>query len=280
MNELDPRRLQRHLRDGLRRAAPATRAGPFTCYLHPESNDPALNVAVPDEPTEGRRVPVMGEEAAGYAAVPEEDAELGAVILKAHFSSNHRTPRVEFLDECHPKLGDVLKAHAFEEDARVPMLACTRDTWKQVDPPPGVRIEPLLPGTSWDVAKRYLHVQNEAFKLGMDVPAEGPRGFWSALSIGAGLLATIDGEAAGAGGITPNDDGLADVRGLAVRDAYRRRGLGAFLLSALGRIAQETGVEALLAIPDDEEAQRIAARAGFVRVATLRSFTLANDQTE
>ena len=143
MSELDPRRLQRHLREGLRRAAPATRAGPFTCYLHPESNDPALNVAVPDEPTEGRRVPVMGEEAAGYAVVPEEDAELGAVMLKAHFTSNHRTPRVEFIHECHPRLADVLKTHGFTEDARVPMLACTRATWKQVDPPAIVSRVPL-----------------------------------------------------------------------------------------------------------------------------------------
>lgn len=274
MSPLDPRHLQRHLRDGLRRHAPATRAGPFTCYLHPESNDPALNVAVPDEPAEGRRVPIMGEDAAGYSAVPEEDVELGLVLLKAHFSANHRTPRVEYLEECHPTLADLLEAQGFAEDAKNAMLACTRETWQQVEPPAGVQIEPLLPTSTWDVAKRYLEVQREAYKLDMDVPEVGPKGFWPALLIGAGILVTVDGEPAAAGGITPVEDGLSDVRGLAVRDAFRRRGLGAFVLSALARIAQETGVEALIAIPDGVGAEGIAGRAGFVPVAALRSFTL------
>lgn len=274
MSPLDPRRLQRHLREGLRLHVPASRAGPFTCYLHPETNDPALNVAVPDEPAEGRRVPVLGQEAAGLSAVPEEDEELGLVLLKAHFAGNRRTPRVEFLEECHPHLPRLLAQHGFAEDARNAMVACTRDTWRQVDPPEGVQVEPLLPGSAWDVAKRYLDVQREAYKLDMELPEEGPKGFWPALLIGAGLLVTIDGEPAAAGGITPADDGLSDVRGLAVRDAFRRRGLGGFVLSALARVAHETGVEALVAIPDGPGALRIAERAGFARVATLRSFTL------
>lgn len=270
---LEARRLQRHLREGFRAHAPATRAGPFTCYLHRESNDPALNVAVPDEPVEGRRVPVMSEEAAGFASVPPDDVELGLVTLNAHFLARRRTPRVEFLDECHPRLADALLAHGFTEDAPTTMLACTRETWRQVDPPAGVHVEPLLPTSTWEVAKRYLQVQNEAYELDMEVPAAGPKGFFPALLIGAGILASLDGEAAAAGGITPMQDGLTDVRGLAVRDAYRRRGLGAFVLSALGRIAHETGAEALIAIPDSEGAEALAAKGGFVPVATIRSFT-------
>lgn len=275
MIPLDPRRLQRHLREGLRRHTPASRAGPFTCYLHPESRDPALNVAVPDEPAEGRRVPVLGQEASGGSAVLEEDVELGIVACKAYFAAQRRTPRVEMVDEVHPGLPDLLVEHGFVEDTRTSILACTRDTWRQVDPPAGVRVDPLLPGTSWEVARRYLEVQREAYGLEMELPERGPQGFWPALLIGAGVLVTLEGEPAAAGGITPPLDGLADVRGLAVRDAFRRRGLGAFVLSALGRVAHETGVEALLAIPENEGAQRIAARAGFVPVAILRSFTLA-----
>lgn len=276
MSTLDPRRLQRHLRESLRRHAPASRAGPFTCYLHPESRDPSLNVAIPDEPTEGRRVPVMGDEAAGHAAVPEDDAELGAVMLKAHFVGNGRTPRVEFLDACHPELADVLARHGFREDPRTPLLACTRATWRQLDPPEGARIEPLLPGSPWDVARRYLEVQREAFELDMDVPENGPKGYWPAMQLGAGLLATIDGEPAAAGGITPALDGLADVRGLAVRPEFRRRGLGAFLLSALGHIALETGIEALVAVPESDAETELARRAGFEPLAAIRSFRAAD----
>lgn len=272
MSALDPRRLQRHLREGMRRHAPASRAGPFTCYLHPESADPALNVAVPDEPLEGRRVPVIDADKEAQAVAPAEDPEVGAVLLKAHFAAHRRIPRVEFVDACHPDLPALLLAHGFVEDPSVPLLACTAATWRAIDPPADVRVDPLLPDTPWDTVKAYLLVQREAYELDLPLPEEGPRGFWSALQISAGLLVRVQDDPAGAAGITRAEDGLADVRGLAVRDAYRGRGLASFLLSALGHIAHGTGVEAVVAVPDGEPTQRMAERAGFTRVGTLRSF--------
>jgi len=270
---LDPRRLERHLRESLRRHTTTARADPFTCFLHPATADPALNVAIPDEPLEGRRLHIQTQEPdEAAAAPPQKDEAVGAALVKAHFVAHGRRPRIEFLDECHPGLAEVLQANGFREEGRTSLLGCTRASWRQVDPPPGVRIEPLLPDVPWKVARQYLQVQREAYKLEMPVPEEGPPGFWPALALGAGLLVLVDGEPAAAGGITPHTDGLSDVRGLAVRDAYRRRGLGAFLLSALGRVAHETGVEALLVIPEGPGAQSIAERAGFAPVATLRSF--------
>lgn len=272
MSPLDPRRLQAHLRDGMRRQAPATRMGPFTCYLHPDSDDASLNLAVPDEPTEGRRVPVMEQEASALGAVGDEDPALGLVMVKAHFAANRRTPRVEFIGDCHPELPALLAAHGFQDEGPTPLLACTRASWRQVDAPAGLRVEPILAATPWEQVKRYLEVQREAYKIEMDVPERGPRGFWQALQLGAGLLALLDDAPAGAGGITPADDGLADVRGLAVRPAFRGQGVGSFLLSALARVAHETGVEALLATPDSDQDAALAARAGFVRVATIASW--------
>lgn len=273
MSELSARRLHRHLRDAMRRQAPATRLGPFTCFLHPESRDASLNVAIPDEPSIGRRVPVMGVEAAGSASVGDDDPALGLVLLKAHFSANRRTPRVELVLDATDDITPVMAEHGFREDARTPLLACTRATWKQVDPPADVHIEPILESTGWDQVKRYLEVQREAYEIETDVPENGPRGFWPAMGLGAGLLIFVGGEPAAAGGITPSDDGMADVRGLAVRNEFRGRGLGTFLLSALARIAHETGTEALLATPDRASDVAFAARAGFVPVATLVSYT-------
>ncbi|HVM45681.1 MAG TPA: GNAT family N-acetyltransferase [Candidatus Thermoplasmatota archaeon] len=273
MSALDLRRLQRHLRDSLRRHAAATRAGPFTCYLHPESPDPALNVAVPDEPVEGRRVPVLQEAAGDAAPVAADDPETGLVLLRAHFAANRRLPRVEFVDALHPGLPELLARHGFRETSRATLVACTPATWRQVDPPAGARVEPILPDSPWASVKSYLEVQREAYALDMPLPASAPPGFWPALQLAAGILVTVDGEPAAAGGITPVEDGLADVRGLAVREAFRGRGLGGFLLSALGQVAHGTGVEALVAVPDDARTQRLAARAGFAPAATLRSFT-------
>lgn len=257
----------------MRRQAPASRAGPFTCYLHPASREPSLNVAIPEEPSVGRRVPVMEREAAGHAAVAEDDPSLGLVLLRAHFSAHGRTPRVEYVEEAHQGLAEMLRGQGFHDDASTPLLSCTRDSWRQVDPPAGIRVEPLVESSPWETAKRYLEVQREAYGIDMEVPEQGPKGYWPALGIGAGLLVLVGDEPAGAGGITPAYEGLADVRGLAVRPAFRGRGIGSFLLSALARVAHETGVDALLATPDSDEDLPLAARAGFVRVATLVSFS-------
>lgn len=50
---------------------------------------------------------------------------------------------------------------------------------------------------------------------------------------GVAALATVDGVPAGAGGCSVPVDGLTELAGLAVADAYRRRGIGAALSAHL-----------------------------------------------
>lgn len=270
--KLDPARLQRHLRESLRQSAPATRLGPFTCYLHPVAAYEALNVAVPDEPTEARRVPIQGEEAAGLGAVSDDDPELGLVMLKAHYTAHRRTPRVEFLRECNPELPALLGKHGFIEEARVPVLTCTPESWQQTRHPDGLRLEPLLASSPWETARQYLVVQRDAYGLDATIPERAPPKHWEILGIDAGVLATLEGEPAGAGGLTPLMDGLREVRGLGVRPAYRSKGIGAFLLSALARVAHETGADAAVGMPDSREAIALARKAGYVPAATMLSY--------
>lgn len=265
---LDPRRLQRHLREGYRRIGSASRIGPFTCYLNESSPHEALNVAVPDEPIEGRLVRVEGAEPTG-----EEDLAVALAMVTAHFLARQRIPRLEFLAEIDPALPARLVAEGWREEMRLPLLACTRETWRPIAPAPHLRLEPLLPETPWPVARDYLKVQREAYGLEMPIPERAPPGHWEALQIGAGLLVTMDGVPVAAGGLTPQVEGLCDVRGLGVRPAWRRKGIATFLLSALARVAHDTGAEAVVAIPDGAASLELAKKAGFAPVATIVSFT-------
>lgn len=268
---LDLRRLQRHVRESYRRTGAASRIGPFTCYLNASSPHEALNVAVPDEPIEGRRVRVEG--AADDAG---EDPGPALRAVKAHFLAQQRIPRVEFLSELHPDLPQILVEAGWREEMRLPLLACTRETWRAIAATPKLRLEALLPDTPWPIARDYLLVQREAYGLEMPIPERAPPGHWEALQIGAGLLATLDGVPVAAGGLTPQVEGLCDVRGLGVKPNARRKGIATFLLSTLARVAHDTGAEAVVAIPDGAASIGLAKKAGFVPVATLVSFTTSD----
>lgn len=271
---IDAARLQRHLADGLRAHAQAQRVGPFTCYLHPDVAHEALNVAMPDAPGEARRVPIAStpQPQPPPQPQPEPDAQTALAIVKAEFASRGRVPRVEFLLECAPQMPDLLRAAGFVPESRTPILACTRVTWTKVDPPMGLRLEAILADTPWEITRSYLDLQREAYRLPDAVPESAPRDVWPQLQLGAGLYATLEGAPAAAVGFTPARDKLADVRGLAVAHALRGRGIASFLLSALARVAHETGIEALVAVPDDALGVALAERAGFRKAGTLLAF--------
>lgn len=270
---IDPRRLQRHLRATLRRQTNASRIGPFTMLIHPDAKDPALNVAIPDEPVEGRRVPLMQEEARGVAAVPDEDVAYALMVVKAQFRALDRLPHVEFVEECHAGLPAMLDVAQFTPAARVPLLVSTPLSWEPAPGVDGLRFEPVLPQTPWETTRSYLDVQREAYGLALAVPQATSRDPWPTMGLGAGVLVTLDGEPVAAGGFTPPDDGLVEVRGLAVVPSARGRGIGTFLLNALARVAHEGGVEGVIAIPEGHAAVQLARRAGYADAATLRSFT-------
>lgn len=270
---IGPRRLERHLRESLRQPSTPVRVGPYTCFFHPEAPFVELNVAVPDELPEGRRVPLMDQQASGLAAVPDEDAEYALMMVEAQFRARKRVPRIEFIAECHPDLPDALIRAGFAESMRVPILVSTAKGARTPSPVPGLEVEALLPSSPWETMRRYLDVQREAYAFSYDIPTNAPKDAWSALDIAAGVLALIDGEPVGAGGFTAPSDGLCEIRGLAVAPSARRRGVGSFLLHALARVALEGDLEGVLAIPDGPATARLAKRAGYTPAATLLAFT-------
>lgn len=270
---IDPRRLQRHLRETLRQQSIPARVGPYTCYFHPEAPYAELNVAIPDEPPEGKRIELQGRAASGLAAVPDDDPEYAIMMVEAQFRARRRVPHVEFIAECHPELPEVLQRAGFAETTRVPVFASFTGGAANAPEAPGIRVEGILPSSSWETTRLYLEVQREAYGLDHPLPEKAPKDAWPALGIGAGVLATLEGAPVGACGFTPPVDGLTEIRGLAVKPSAQRRSIGAFLLHAIARVAHEGGLEAVLAIPDGPSTARLAKRAGYSPVATLVGFT-------
>ena len=72
------------------------------------------------------------------------------------------------------------------------------------------------------------------------------------------------GEPAGAGLCTPPHEGVTELTSIAVRSAFRRRGIAAALTNRLARAALERGMKLVFLMAAGADEARIYARAGFV----------------
>lgn len=262
-----PAQVQAYLLDAARARSTTLRVGPFTAFLHPDPS-PFLNFAAPDETTEGRRVPVVG-------AGPEPEGAAAVDATRRTMEARGRSPRFEFVLETAPDLPDALRKAGFHEETRVPVLACTRETWTK---PPAVAelgVAPILPESPWSATRQFLLVQREAFGLHEPVPESAPEDVWRALGIHAGILASVRGLPAGTAALAPPHHKLAELVGVATLPEHHAMGVATFLAAALARIAHDTGLDAALIIPADEAAVARYHEAGFRPVATLVSWTLA-----
>lgn len=270
MSTVDPRLLQRYLRESARLRSQTARVAPYTAFFSPDSHDPFLNYAIPDEPTTGRHIPVMQADAKGLGAVPDDDPEYALVRLKEAFRARRRKARVEYVEEAAPDLGPLLRAAGFASHKPTPLLCCTRATWTQAPAPTGLRIDPIVPTTPWGATRAYLQVQREAFGIeAADIPQKAPPNIWPTLGIAAGLVASQEMLPIAAGGFTPPIEGVAELTGLSVLPAHRGQGLSDFLASSLAKVALETGAEVVLLLGSDEGARTGGAPPGFEACATL-----------
>src|SRR5262249_22491463 len=77
------------------------------------------------------------------------------------------------------------------------------------------------------------------------------------------------GEPAGGGTCTALRDGLSEVTGVAVRAAYRKRGLGGAMTLMLTRAAHNAGAETVFVTPAGDPQDRVYSRVGYRRIDSV-----------
>jgi ribosomal protein S18 acetylase RimI-like enzyme len=236
-------RLQGFLRAVAAPNREVVESGPFTAYFHATDSLKFLNYAIPADDAD-----------------PTADKIEG---LREEFRRRDRLPRLEWIKEAAPRVAAALQKAGMREELRTPLMACA----------PGELVEPEVDGANVagagpDDLRELANIQRVAFgEEPLAADAEPPK------PGGGAVLARIGPEAVSAASWTRVLDGHSEIVGVATAETWRRRGLAGLVTAAAARAAFEAGASTCVLSPGDETAQRVYARAGFHRVATMLHYS-------
>jgi predicted GNAT family acetyltransferase len=217
---------------------------PFTAYLDPTDPLRYLNYAVPD------------------ADVAPGADEVKA--LRRMFREHERLPRLEWVEEAAPRLAASLAAARMREELRTPLMACTPGELRAAETDVAdVRIAPVEDTDARDCANlQRVAFGGDAVPVHEEIRDPRPTG-------GGAVLARAGGEPVSGASWTPIVDGYTEIVGVATAEPWRGRGLAGAVTAAAAAGAFAGGADVCVLSPGDDVAQRVYARAGFVRVATM-----------
>jgi ribosomal protein S18 acetylase RimI-like enzyme len=229
----------------MRRAAAAGRAteqiGPFLATFSPDSTNPYLNYAIPDDGAEPSRSDVDG--------------------LVHAYRRRELSPRVEFLVDTAPSAEIALVAAGWSVERRIPVMLCP----SVVMPAAVSGIELVMPSGD-DEIRGMLAAQHEAFDQhesvsSSDVAKARERILGGGFAVLARDVAT--GAAAGGGVAEALVDGTSEVAGIGVRSEFRRRGIGGAMTAFLTAAVHAAGGRTVFLTPAGVAEQRLYARVGY-----------------
>lgn len=213
---------------------------PFTAYLDPTDPLRFLNYAIPD-----------GDVEPEAAAVDR---------LRAVFRDRGRLPRLEWIEEAAPHVASALAACGLAEELCSPLMACARDELVEAAvAPDDVTVAVVSDGD----LRACDDVQRVAFGGTPLAPGATPR------ENRRRVLARVGREPAAAAGWSPIVDEVSEIVGVATAERWRGRGLAGAVTGAAARAAFDAGASLCVLSAGDDVAQRVYARAGFRRVATM-----------
>jgi ribosomal protein S18 acetylase RimI-like enzyme len=217
--------------------------GPFVIGWNPYSDGKYLSYATPRP----------GREITGQDVAALIDA----------FRSLRRTPRLEYVVSAAPGLEDLLIAGGFQIEARHDYLVCTPTTFRPAPVPPGFTVS--VANTLHDL-RDMAAAQNEAFEGTFEAHDEAverarrtqERGGIQVIARDAG------GEVAGAGQGGVPSLGLTEVAGIATREAFRKRGVAAAVVSEITAQAFAAGLDAAWLEAESDQSWRVYERVGYL----------------
>lgn len=235
-------RIQRYLRGAASRFRENERVGPFLATFTPDSENPYINYALPDD---------------GASPTPEEVA-----ALVAAFEGRRRKPRLEYLTPLAPEVEPALLAAGFAVETRAPLMVCDPGGIRPLAASPEIE---LLPVASGEEIFAALVAQHEAYESEAPQASDVERLRKNLEAGGGAVLARLaaTGEPAGAGIFTVPDDGVTEVAGIGVRPPFRRRGIAGALTSRLTDEAVRRGVTLPFLMAAGEDEARLYAKAGY-----------------
>jgi len=223
------------------RAGDGPRIGPFSILFSPTSRDPFANYAIPTDGAE----PTASEIAA----------------LEAAFHARHRQPRLEYLAAAAPAVEAALLAAGFTVELRPPLMTRRPGAIVTNSAPAGFEVTFI---EDPERLSQAVSVQAEAFG-----GEESDVGWLLRVAARGGRVVSAycreTGEAAGAGAFIPPIGGVTEVVGLAVRPAFRRRGVAQLMTAMLADEAFRAGCTLAFLSAAGEAQSAIYARAGFLR---------------
>ncbi|MBF9132150.1 GNAT family N-acetyltransferase [Plantactinospora sp. S1510] len=198
-------------------------------------------------------------------ATPRPDAVItntDVARLVAAFREIDRLPRLEYVTTCAPGLERQLLDAGFGVEARHDYLVCSPDSLTMPAVPDGFEI--AEPATDEDRAGAVA-AQNEAFGgEPTATPADVARIRRTQDNGGVVMYARgPDGSYVGGGQASPPGEGVTEVAGIAVRDAFRRRGIAGALTAGITARMFANGVQGAWLEASGEDSWRVYERVGY-----------------
>jgi predicted GNAT family acetyltransferase len=168
------------------------------------------------------------------------------------------------VEEAAPDLAASLEAAGMREELRTPLMACTPGELRAPEADVAdLRVAPVEDADVRDCANlQRVAFGGDAVPIDEGIRDPRPTG-------GGAVLARTGDEAVSAASWTRIVDGYTEIVGVATAEPWRGRGLAGAVTATAAAGAFAAGAETCILSPGDEVAQRVYARAGFGRVATM-----------
>jgi ribosomal protein S18 acetylase RimI-like enzyme len=225
-------RIQRYLRDRVAAEREPIPAGAFTLYRHPTEDHPFLNYAVPNE-----------------GAEPDDGSALAAAARERGLIA-----RVEAVAPCAPWVRDL---PGFTVEDELALMACDAPIALDAD----AEIVVVRKGSPHIAG--LVRAQMAAF--GEPPPRDERIARWD----GRAVAALVGGEVVGGAAWTLVLDGMTEVAGIGVLEAFRRRGIAGTLTAEATRQGFLEGARLAVLVPGHEGAARVYERAGFADASRM-----------